>query len=54
MGELFIRDNLHEADNLWKQIEWFRKRIEQLEAKVRALEAQALHPNDGLAYLRVE
>ena len=51
MAELFIKDNIHESDNLWRLVTHLRTRIEALENKVRALEAAKA---DGLAQLRVE
>ena len=39
MAELFIKDNIHESDNLWRLVTHLRTRIEALESKVRALEA---------------
>ena len=47
MAELFIKDNLHESDNLWRLICWLRERVEKLEAKVRELEALATHVPDS-------
>ena len=51
MAELFIKDNIHESDNLWRLYNHLTKRVEALENKVRALEAAT---KDGLAHLRVE
>ena len=48
MSELFIKDNLHEADNLWRLACWLQKRIEALEIKVQRLERL----DSGLATLR--
>ena len=48
MAELFIKDNLHESDNLWRLFCWLRTRVEALETKVRRLERL----DSGLATLR--
>ena len=48
MTDLFVRDNLHEADNLWRLACWLQKRIETLEVKVQRLERL----DQGLAKLR--
>ena len=48
MAELFIKDNLHESDNLWRLACWLQKRVEVLELKVQRLE----RIDGGLATLR--
>ena len=48
MTELFIKDNIHESDNLWRLCSWLRTRVEALELKVQRLERL----DGGLAKLR--